>query len=285
MLLIVVLPVLFVLTVVPILTLLYGITRWQTETGRIRHRIETNRSRITERVFDPAEIRDLPPAVQEYFQAVLTPGAPLVAIAEIGHKGEFNLDPARERWTRFRSTQLVSTQRPGFDWDARIRKAPGVQVFVHDAYVAGEGFLKASLFGLFRVAEERGAPELAQAELMRFLAEAPWYPTRLLPSQGVRWEAIDGHSALATLSDGDTQVSLTFSFDEGGLIRQVDSAGRWRAEPGGFVVTPWEARFWGYETRGGMRVPIHGEAAWMPASGRRPYWRGTVTDILYKFAR
>jgi hypothetical protein len=43
---------------------------------------------------------------------------------------------------------------------------------------------------------------------MRFLAEAPWYPTTLLPGQGVRWKAIDDSTASATIQDGDTRVTL-----------------------------------------------------------------------------
>ena len=40
---------------------------------------------------------------------------------------------------------------------------------------------------------------MAEGELMRFLAEAAWYPTALLPSQGVRWQGADERSAFATL--------------------------------------------------------------------------------------
>ncbi len=284
MLLIVVLPVLFALIVVPIVVRLYGVTRWQAETVTILDRLDASRAPMPVRAFDPEEIRELPDPARRFFQAVLSPGQPLVAVAEIGHQGDINADQARERWIPFKSAQVVVTQRPGFDWDARIRKAPGIHVFVHDAYIAGEGFLKAALLGLVKVAEEHGSPKLAQAELMRFLAEAVWYPTKLLPSQGVQWRAIDDSSALATLTDGDTQVSLTFMFDESGLVRTVRAANRWRAERGTMVETPWEGRFWGYEVRGGMRIPIQGEAAWLLPGGRLPYWRGKVTDILYKFA-
>ncbi len=162
--------------------------------------------------------------------------------------------------------------------------APGIQVFVRDAYVAGEAWLKAALIGLLKVSEQRQTPEMAQSELMRFLAEAVWYPTKLLPSQGVRWEPIDADSALATLSDDETSVSLVFVFDEGGMVRAVRTDTRYRLDQGVLVETPWEGRFWKYEVRSGMRIPIQGEAAWQPQSGRLPYWRGQVTDILYKFA-
>ena len=134
------------------------------------------------------------------------------------------------------------------------------------------------------MAAVEGSPQLSQAALMRYLAEAVWYPSKLLPSQGVVWQAVDDSTALATLSDDEIQVSLTFHFDESGMVRQLDGANRWRTEPSGLVERAWEVRVWGYETRGGMRVPIHGKAAWLLPTGRLPYWRGQLTDVLYKFA-
>jgi hypothetical protein len=84
----------------------------------------------------------------------------------------------------FSATQRVVIRRPGFVWDARIRSGPGIWIHVRDALVQGEGVLQAALFGAIPVADLRGSSELTQGELMRFLAEAAWYPTALLPGQG-----------------------------------------------------------------------------------------------------
>lgn len=134
------------------------------------------------------------------------------------------------------------------------------------------------------LADIRGTPEAAQGELMRFLAEAVWYPTALLPSQGIRWEA-DAGSAKATLTDGVTTASLVFQFNEEGLISGVRAAARPRTVNGALVATPWKGRFWGYDMRDGMRVPLEGEVAWELPEGSWPYWRGRATEITYDFAR
>ncbi len=79
------------------------------------------------------------------------------------------------------------------------------------------------------IGQSRGTSELAQGELLRFLAEAVWYPTALLPSQGVRWQAVTDNSARASLQDANTSVSLLFHFAENGLIESVraESRGEW----------------------------------------------------------
>jgi len=119
---------------------------------------------------------------------------------------------------------------------------------------------------------------------MRFFAEMAWYPTALLPSQGVRWEAVDDASAKATIADGPLTLTLLFRFNDAGVI---DSA---RAEARGVIVgkemvmVPWEGRWSNYETRDGMTVPITGEAAWLRPEGRKPYFLGTVTSLNYEFS-
>jgi hypothetical protein len=129
----------------------------------------------------------------------------------------------------------------------------------------------------------RGTPEAAQGELMRFFAEAVWYPTALLPSQGVRWEAVDETSAKATMQDGDVRLTLLFRFSDAGLIGSVRAEARGRVVNGAVIPTPWEGRLWRYELRDGMHVPMEAEVAWVLAEGPKPYWRGRIMTLSYEF--
>lgn len=279
---------LFVLIVLPVCmaaAVAFGVHRWEAGTKELRAKLGAARTPAEPARYDAREIESLPSPVQRYFRAVLRDGQPMVAAARVSHEGQFNMSETEQKWSRFTSTQMVVVRRPGFDWDGRIRVAPGLCVFVHDAYVAGEGILHAQLLGLLTVADIRGTREAAEGELMRFLAEAAWYPTALLPSQGVRWEGIDESSARATLRDGPNSVSLEFRFDAEGLISTARAAARPRTVNGRLVPTPWQGRFWAYEVRQGMRVPLEGEVAWQLADGLRPYWRGRIKAIAYDFAR
>jgi hypothetical protein len=120
---------------------------------------------------------------------------------------------------------------------------------------------------------------------MRFLAEATWYPTALLPSQGVRWTGIDDRSALAALTDGSVSVALRFTFHPDGPVDTVFAEARARSVGGTLVPTPWQGRFWNHEDRGGVLVPIDGEVAWLLPSGPKSYWRGHMTEIAFQLAR
>ncbi len=54
---------------------------------------------------------------------------------------------------------------------------------------------------------------------------------------------------------------------------------RGRTVDGEVVPTPWQGRFWNYDERGGMWVPLDGEVAWLLPEGAKPYWRGRITEI------
>jgi hypothetical protein len=264
---------------------LYGAYRWNSETQDLRARLDAARVPVRPQTVDVRELEGLPAPVQRYFHAVLEDGQPMVAGVRVQHTGTFNMSQTKEQWKPFTSDQQVVTQRPGFDWNGRVAMLPGLPVRVHDSYAAGEGVLHASLLGLFTVADMRGTRAVAEGELMRFFAEAAWYPTALLPSQGVRWEAAGDHSAYATLEEGDHTITMLFTFDEEGLIDTVHAEARGRAVGGEVVPTPWQGHFWNYKQRGGMRVPLDGEVAWLPPEGELPYWRGHITEISYEFAR
>lgn len=259
---------------------IYGSYRWESDTDRLRAKLTNGRRTIKPKIYDQKEIEGLPEPVQRFFRTVIKDGQAIVATVKLSQQGLFNMSETENKWSPFTATQFVITQRLGFDWDARIQMAPGVNAFVHDTYLLGEGSVHASLLGLFTVAKIPSTPEANQGELLRFFAEAPWYPTALLPSQGVRWEAINDTSARATLTDGATTVSVVFQFNAEGTIDRFRTEARYRDK---LTAMPWGGRFWEYSVRNGMLIPLEGEVGWEYPEGTRLYFKGRTTEISYEF--
>ena len=184
-------------------------------TEALRSRLNAACEPVRPVTVDFGELEGLPAPVTRYLRTVLADGQPMVAGARLHHTGTFDMGQETASWKPFTSDQVVVTRGPGFDWNGNVAMLPGVPVRVHDAYEAGEGVLTVGVLGLFPVADLRGTGDVAEGELMRFLAEAAWYPTALLPSQGVRWEAVDDRSASATLTDGDLKLLPTGPMDGG----------------------------------------------------------------------
>ena len=233
--------------------------------------------------FDVRELDGLPAPVQRYFRAVLTDGQPIIAAATIKMAGTINLSASAEQWKPFTSRQRVVARRPGFLWDAKIALFPGVPAHVEDSYIAGQGQLIAKLLGLFTVAAAHGGGELARGEFMRWFAEAAWYPTALLPSQGVRWQAVDDASANATIVDGPITLTLRFRFNEAGLISSVRAESRGAGVGNDMIMLPWDCGLSDYQRQDGMLIPMTGEAAWVRPEGRKAYFVGHLKKLSYEF--
>src|ERR1051325_9460462 len=225
---------------------------------------------------------DLPAPVARYFRAALRDGQPLIRRARLHQRGQF-LRPAANGWRPFTATETFVTEPPGFIWDARIRMAPGLPIRARDCFVGGRGSMHARLLGVWPLASVENTPDIAAGALHRYLAEAVWLPTALLPLQGVTWTPIDERQARATISAGETTVSLDVTFGAGGLVESVYTPARMRDVEGRAIPTPWRGRFTRYEERDGMRIPLAGEVEWLLPDGPQVYWRGEITDVQFEY--
>ncbi len=261
-----------------------GVWRWSEATRALVERLDATSVAGRTQRYHADEIVDLPAPVRRYFERVLTDGQPMIRAADIALEGTFNMSLEAPQWKSFASEQHVVTNRPGFIWNAKIMLFPGLPVRVHDAYVVGEGILRPSILGLFSLGAVQGTGEPARGELMRWLAESVWYPTVLLPGQGVEWQAVDATSAQATLSDGKVRLTMLFRFGEDGLVCGIRVEARGALIGGKTVMMPWEGQFRDYRRRAGMMIPFYGEVAWITPQGERPYFRGSVMQVIYRLA-
>lgn len=224
--------------------------RWDGDVARHVSRLRTRTllvgARPPER-FTPEQIAGLPAPVVRYFAAALTPGQALIARAQVRQTGEFAM--RRGAWSPFTATQVYTVMPPGFLWDASIRLARVIRVRVRDSYSADSGGMLGRVAALMTVVEQQGTRAMAVNNLQRYLVEAPWLPTALLPSAGVVWTAIDGSTARATLADAGLTVSVDFHFGLGGEIVGM-STERYRDAHGASLLTRWVGRFWRYERAG-----------------------------------
>lgn len=255
---------------------------WRRASAELVRRLET-RSINSRRVLVQTGRDLLPDPVARYFRHVLPNGQPVASRVRLRQQGQFRMGQDDQAWQPFQATQDYSTEPVGFIWDARIRVAPLVDVYVRDTYQGGAASIRASLLGLIPLVNAHGASELNAAALQRYLAEAPWFPTMLASVTDLTWEGIDDMTARASLTDSGTTVSLEFRFNAIGEIVSVFAPVRFREVNGQYIPTPWLGRFWNYEERHGILLPSEGEVAWQVSGVSFPYWRGKLVDIEFDF--
>jgi hypothetical protein len=277
-----VLPVVLALIIALVAAVPIAGARWRAATAALVARLHDTPLPKDQAVYSSSELADLPAPVARYLGAVLRDGQRIPRRARIEQRGTFAVKPTPDGWRPFRAVQHFAARPAGFVWDARIGMAPGLEFLVRDAFVDGTGSMYGTVMGAVPVVNVHGTPDIAAGALVRYLAEAVWMPTALLPSHGVRWVALDDTSARATLSAGGTTVSLDFFFSADGMVERIYTPARGRDVKGASVPTPWEGRWFEYAERGGVRVPTRGEVAWILAEGPMPYWRGEITTVTYE---
>jgi hypothetical protein len=258
-------------------TLITGAASWRRATQR---RVEALAATVTPAHPAPAPALDrLPVPAARYFRRSLAGGVRLIRSAMATQQAEFFINGG---WRPLTATQHFTVSPPGFVWDARIEMAPLMPARVRDAYVSGRGAMQASIYGLYSIVDLEDTPELNSGALQRFLGETVWFPTALLPSSSISWLPRDDRSAVVTLIDSATRVSLLFEFDAHGDVIHI-SGDRFKETKGSYVMQPWAIACSDHADRSGVRIPLFCEVAWIGSNGPEPYWRGRISSIEYVF--
>jgi hypothetical protein len=225
---------------------------------------------------------ELPPPVARYLRLAL-PSRKAIQDVRITQAGTLRTDATAERWMAFEAEHLAVPPATGFLWNARVRVALLLHVRVRDALIDGIGSGQVSLMSAFPVSAATGGLEMNSGSLHRYLAEAVWYPSALLPSSQLQWTPIDATKALATLRNDGVSVSLEFRFADSGEVAGIYTPARWGTFGGGYKQMPWEGHFRDYRERDGVMVPTHGEVGWYIEDEWRVVWKGTVAAYQIRF--
>src|SRR5688572_10207048 len=261
-----------------------GASRWANETQALEQNLAAASQAVPSARIDRAATMDVPEPVRRYFQIALREGQPPIRVARFSQSGQLRAGIESPTWLSFTAREMAAPLARGFVWDARIRLAPLVHAGLRDAYMDGSAHARVALQSAVTVSEERDTPALNAGDLYRLLAEGPWYPTMLLPRQGLVWTAGDRPDrAVATLTDHGTSVSVEFRFNDAGEVASIFAAARPRQYGTTYIDTPWEGRFGRYVSVAGMRVPSTGEVGWWVDRQWFPVWKATLADFSFEF--
>jgi hypothetical protein len=264
--------------VIVIISIIVGDIFWSNYTSKLTKELIVNNKEVAEQV-NFNELSGLPEPVQKYFRLVLEDGAPVINRATITQNGEFRMKLESEEWLDMKAIQNFTTDSRGFVWSATITMFPPVNFKVIDSYIDGKGAMKGKVLSIITVIDESEKKELNKAALQRYLAESVWFPTALLPSQGVKWTEIDEKKASANINDSGVTVSLIFGFNNEGEIVEAYTSERYREIKGEYRLFPWKGEFSDYTEIQGYRIPSVAEVAWVLEDGAFTYWRANIKRV------
>lgn len=232
---------------------------------------------------DFSHFEGLPEPVQRYFKNVLTDGQPMIRAIDIAQSGALRTSTGSNKWLTFEASQSVTPLDKNFTWIARITFLAGLFISVEDRLEDGIGSGKVKLLSIIPIASDKNHKPLNSGALHRYLAEAVWFPTALLPESGVTWTAIDDRRALASLTVKELTVELEFRFNDNNEVESVYTEGRYGQFDGGYQKRPWQGHFKDYHEIEGVKVPKYGEVGWWMDGSFELVWKGEVTNVSVKY--
>ncbi|RLC96723.1 MAG: hypothetical protein DRI40_02360 [Chloroflexi bacterium] len=231
---------------------------------------------FSDKVFTRDQVRGLPPPTQRYLQYCLKEGQRYIAFARLKHGGSFRMGEGK-KWLPIVGEEYFTTDPPGFIWRGRVKPFPVIWITGRDRYYQGKGNMLIKLFSLVTVADSKGE-EMDQSSLVRWVAEAPWFPTALISSRYLGWEPVDDSSAKVVASYEGIGCSAVFRFNAQGQITQLSTQDRFRDVDGRPVRTGWTGYYRQYRDWNGVKVPTEVEVVWNLPGGDFSYARFQVTE-------
>lgn len=229
-----------------------------------------NAENISSRTYSVKQLDGLPEPVQRYFNYVLKDGQPYISTVRVTHNGYFKTD-LKKGFIKISGEQYFSTHKPQFIWKGKTTLFTARDLFIDD-----NGGLMVTLFNVLNVVNAKGS-HYDEGELQRWLAESVWFPTNLLPSDYVKWSAIDADVAKLSFHYNAVAFDFRVRFNAIGEIIEMEGERFMTVDKKEI----WVCKMANYQERNGVKIPISDQAIWRLKEGDQAYAKFEVQSITY----
>ncbi len=227
-----------------------------------------------------AVVASLPQPVQRYLEMCIREGTEQIRFATLQQEGEWRA-LSNPEWGRIRARAHYSGTMPGLVWHANIRNSFWNRTDAQLLYDAGQGSGFVKYLGMITLFDPSG-PEVATALLSRILMEAVWFPTSLIPSGMMRWEAVDEHSAKATVQERGRSISAMFYFNANNEVERIVTRDKYRDAETAYEREQCTMYCSDYKEFQGIRIPTTVRIEWNLDDEDFEYARLHITDAIFE---
>ena len=253
-----------------LLTLLIGKINLSKKFSKQVKELFAQSKNISYKTFDKNQLNNLPEPVQQYFTHILKDGQPYISYARIKHDGQFK-PGLNKGWMNIKGEQYATTEKPGFIW-----KGTTSMFTARDMYMGDKGQLTVSLFSLYNIVDVQGE-QYNQGELLRWLGESILYPTNFLPSERLKWFAIDSQTAKLTYTYSGLSLFFKITFNENAEITEMETK-RYMDETN---AETWIIKATNYKELNRVIIPTSFDVLWRLNTGDFSYAKFNITEVEY----
>lgn len=233
-----------------------------------------NSENISNKIYSIKQLDTLPEPVQRYFNYVLKDGQPYISTVKLTHNGFFKTDLKKD-FIKISDVQYFSASKPQFIW-----KGTTTMFTARDLFIDDNGGLMVTLLNVFNVVNAKGS-NYDEGELQRWLAESVWFPTNLLPSEYVKWSAIDDNSAKLSFHYKAVAFDFIIQFNTIGEITEIQGERFMTVDK----KESWVCKMANYKEVNNVKIPFSDQAIWRLKEGDQVYAKFEVQKIEYNILK
>ena len=232
-------------------------------------------------IFSHQTLNDQPYLIQHFFSKVVGKNAEFPQFVTIKQKAEFKTD-LNSDWFPMSADQYFTTEEPNFLWYSELETSKYFWINAIDSYIDGKGNMLIKFNSSITLADSWGI-ELDKSGLFRYISEAVYFPTKLLPSENLMWNVLDSNIAEIKFKHRDLSVVAKIFFNSDHTIEKIETFDKYRALDNGFQKSRYTVYFSKYAfLSDSFLVPTYMEVEWNLPSGPFKYGKFNIIDIVYE---
>lgn len=220
-----------------------------------------------------------PLMLKKYFKNSIPDSSYSSSYAYLKLNGEIKTGE-NSNWQQVTAEEHLSVSQPAYIWNAKLKMNDIVSARAIETYINGTGNILIKLFSSLKISDATGG-YVDQSGLTRYLCDAVFVPSALLPNEFLEWEFVEQGKVKGTLRFKDLKADADFYFNSSGEVTRIETSDRYRTTPAGYVRNLLSITLSDYRTFGSYKIPTYFETAWQTKNGKFVFGKFNITDAQY----
>ena len=276
-----------ILTVIAILFLIFLFFFWGGEvytSYSINSKIEELRDSAnlnSNEIFTFSQIDNQPVLLKNFFTAVIKDSSKAPNFITLSQSGEMKTEE-KSNWLKVKAREVFTTSTPELLWDGEIGNSKFFWVEIIDSYLKHKGKSLVKINSSLTIGDSKGI-EIDKSNLFKYLSEAVFFPTSLLPNPNLHWHILDTNSAEIKFTDSNTSVVAKFFFNKNGTINKIETLDKFLSKNSSFKESLFTVYFYKYRwVNNAFFIPTYFEVEWNLEKGKMKFGKFKIDNIKYE---
>ncbi|MFZ1289796.1 MAG: DUF6544 family protein [Melioribacteraceae bacterium] len=234
----------------------------------------------SKKIFTHSQIQNEPKLIQNFYKNVIDDSSLIPNFITLNQSGEIKTEE-KSNWLKIKSTEYFTSQKPNLLWDAEIGNSKFFWIEIVDSYLKRKGNTLIKINSSVTIGDSWGI-EIDKSNLFKYLSEAVYFPTTLLPSKYLKWNILDSNIAEIKFTNNKTSVVAKLFFNNDGTISKIETLDKFRPMNDNYKESLFTIYFSNYKKYNSFLIPTYCEVEWELENGKFKFGKFKIDNIKYE---